>query len=96
MVRALSRVGVGDAQRRPHAGRGFEASSSPEHASRGPPNTADQLRAALQMKISHLGIPPASVRLVSCIRLFDAAGDHGHTPFIALRLCVFQHDRNDD
>ena len=43
---------------------------------KGPSNTADQLRAALQMKISHLGILPASVRLVSCIRLFDRpAGD---------------------
>ena len=36
-------------------------------------NTADQLRSALQMKIGHLGILPASVRLVSCIRLLCGA-----------------------
>ena len=43
---------------------------------KGRSNTADQLRSALQMKISHLGILPASVRFVCCIRLFDRpAGD---------------------
>ena len=36
---------------------------------KGRSNAADQLRGALQMKISHLGILPASVRLVSWIRL---------------------------
>ena len=38
-------------------------------------NTADQLRSALKMKIAHLGLLPASVRFVSCIRLFGGATD---------------------
>jgi hypothetical protein len=63
-VRRCRRAGVGP-ERMPKK----PSSDSADGEARA--NTADQLRAALQMKMSHLGILPASVRLVSCIRLFD-------------------------
>ena len=38
------------------------------------------------MKISHLGLLPASVRLVSCIRLFDRPAGDGSAPVARARV----------
>ena len=57
------------------------------------PNTADQLRAAIQMKMSHLGHLPASVRLVSCIRSLDACAFPFVHPHQLASANQVSHDR---
>ena len=44
-----------------------------DHRFRASVEHRDQLRSAIQMKIASIGMLPASVRLVSCISLFDGA-----------------------
>src|SRR5581483_5073456 len=47
----------------------------------------DQLRGALQMKTASVGILPTSVRLVSCISLFDGASlPTSGVPFFIAKL----------